>query len=61
MPRPLANPEKRDRERNVAGEIYGLLFPDTKPLLHRVKPLFYLKVEGHHYKIEVKEVETPNG
>lgn len=61
MPRPLKNPGQRERERAVAGEIYELLFPGTSVGLHRNKPLFYLKVEGKHYRIEVKEVQTPNG
>ena len=61
MPRPLKNPEQRERERNVAGEIYGLVFPGAKLQLHRIKPIFFLKVEGKHYRIEVKEVQTPNG
>lgn len=58
MPRPLNNPQKREREREVAAELYAKIFPDTKLLVHSTKALFYLKVADHTYQIEVKEQET---
>lgn len=59
MPRPLRNPERRERERSVAAEIYAKIFgEDAKVRLHRTQACFFLKVEGNVFKVEVKEQDT---
>jgi hypothetical protein len=60
MPKKISAPRelmsKRDREREVAEELFHALFPDAEIRLDATKAIFGFKIGEFLYKVEVKEV-----
>lgn len=55
MPKSLTSSKKLEREREVASELYGMVFPNTEVKLAEDKAFFALKVGEFYYKVEIKE------